>query len=101
MRDICFSCDDNGAKFLRVTVWSRLKHYAGSEPLRINVFEGFGGHSADSKNKLQLKNSMNCEEKRWRKEVDSEMRTSFVHLHLLSFLFVTSMLNRLSCRMRT
>lgn len=56
---ICFSCDDNGAKFLRVTVWSRLKHYAGSEPLRINVFEGFGGHSADSKNKLQLKNSMN------------------------------------------
>ena len=59
MRDICFSCDDNGAKFLRVTVWSRLKHYAGSEPLRINVFEGSGGHSADSKNKLQLKNSMN------------------------------------------
>ena len=54
MRDVCFSCDDNGAKFLRVTVWSLLKHYAGSEPLRINVFEGFGGHSADSKNKLQL-----------------------------------------------
>ena len=54
MRDVCFSCDDNGAKFLRVTVWSLLKHYHGNEPLRINVFEGFGGHSAESKAKLQL-----------------------------------------------
>ena len=25
MRDVAFSCDDNGAKFLRVTVWSLLK----------------------------------------------------------------------------
>ena len=53
MRDVAFSCDDNGAKFLRVTVWSLLKHYTGTEPLRINVFEGFGGHSAENKAKLQ------------------------------------------------
>ena len=53
MRDVCFSCDDNGAEFLRVTVWSLLKHYRGSEPLRINVFEGFGGHSAESKSRLE------------------------------------------------
>ena len=53
MRDIAFSCDDNGAKFLRVTVWSLLKHYKGTEPVRINVFEGFGGHSAESKAKLR------------------------------------------------
>ena len=52
MRDVAFSCDDNGAKFLRVTVWSLLKHYRGEEPLRINVFEGFGGHSAENKAKL-------------------------------------------------
>ena len=53
MRDVCFSCDDNGAKFLRVTVWSLLKHYKGDEPIRVNVFEGFGGHSAENKEKLQ------------------------------------------------
>ena len=53
MRDIAFSCDDNGAKFLCVTVWSLLRHYAGTEPLRINVFEGFGGHSPASKAKLR------------------------------------------------
>ena len=53
MRDVAFSCDDNGAKFLRVTVWSLLKHYGGDEPLRINVFEGFGGHSAENKAKLK------------------------------------------------
>ena len=53
MRDVCFSCDDNGAKFLRVTVWSLLHHYRGDEPLRINVFEGFGGHSAENKAKLK------------------------------------------------
>ena len=52
MRDVAFSCDDNGAQFLRVTVWSMLQHYRGGEPLRINVFEGFGGHSAG--NKLEL-----------------------------------------------
>ena len=52
MRDVCFSCDDNGAKFLRVTVWSLLRHYRGAAPLRINVFEGFGGHSAENKAKL-------------------------------------------------
>ena len=54
MRDVAFSCDDNGAKFLRVTVWSLLDHYRGAEPIRINVFEGFGGHSEANKAKLQL-----------------------------------------------
>lgn len=53
MRDVAFSCDDNGAKFLCVTVGSLLSHYKGAEPLRINVFEGFGGHSAESKAKLR------------------------------------------------
>lgn len=53
MRDVAFSCDDNGAKFLRVTVWSLLRHYKGAESLRINVFEGFGGHSAENKAKLK------------------------------------------------
>ena len=53
MKDVAFSCDDNGAKFLRVTVWSLLKHYKGAEPIRINVFEGFGGHSEESKSKLK------------------------------------------------
>ena len=53
MRDVAFSCDDNGAKFLRVAVWSMLKHYQGDEPIRINVFEGFGGHSAENKAKME------------------------------------------------
>jgi len=53
MREVAFSCDDNGAKFLCVTVWSLLEHYRGEEPLRINVFEGFGGHSPESKAKLR------------------------------------------------
>ena len=53
VRDIAFSCDDNGAKFLRVTVWSLLNNYRGETPLRINVFEGFGGHSPENKAKLQ------------------------------------------------
>ena len=53
MRDVAFSCDDNGARFLCVTVFSLLSHYHGKEPLRINVFEGFGGHSAESKAKLR------------------------------------------------
>ena len=53
MRDVVFSCDDNGARFLRVTVWSLLKHYKDAEPIRINVLEGFGGHSAENKSKLQ------------------------------------------------
>lgn len=52
MKEVAFSCDDNGAKFLRVTVWSLLKHYKGGEPLCINVFEGFGGHSEESKHLL-------------------------------------------------
>lgn len=49
MRDVAFSCDDRGAKFLRVTVYSLLARYRSTEPLRINVFEGFGGHSPESK----------------------------------------------------
>ena len=53
IRDIAFSCDDNGAKFLCVTVWSLLNGYRGDAPLRINVFEGFGGHSSANKAKLQ------------------------------------------------
>ena len=52
MRDVAFSCDDGGADFLRVSVWSLLKHYAGAEPLRINVFEGYGGHSSAHKEAL-------------------------------------------------
>ena len=52
MRDVAFSCDDHGARFLRVTVWSLLAHYRGSEPLRINVFEGWGGHSPENKRRL-------------------------------------------------
>ena len=52
MREVVFSCDDRGAKFLRVTVWSLLAHYRGAEPMRVNVFEGFGGHSAESKRLL-------------------------------------------------
>ena len=49
MRDVAFSCDDNGTPFLRVAVYSLLTHYRGGEPLRVNVFEGWGGHSAASK----------------------------------------------------
>ena len=52
MRDVVFSCDDRGARFLRVTVWSLLSHYHGSESMRINVFEGFGGHSDENKRLL-------------------------------------------------
>jgi len=53
MRDVVFSCDDNGVQFLKVSVWSLLDHYRGSEPIRINVFEGWGGHSAVHKRELQ------------------------------------------------
>ncbi len=49
MRDVAFSCDDGGSDFLRVAVWSLLDRYAGEEPIRVNVFEGFGGHSAAHK----------------------------------------------------
>ena len=52
MRDVAFSCDDNGARFLRVAVWSLLEKYRGAEPIRVNVFEGFGGHSPESKRLL-------------------------------------------------
>ena len=52
MRDVAFSCDDRGARFLEVAVWSLLDRYRGAEPLRINVFEGWGGHSKESKGRL-------------------------------------------------
>ena len=54
MRDIAFSCDDNGTRFLEVAVWSLLDKYRGEEPIRVNVFEGWGGHSEESKSKLKL-----------------------------------------------
>ena len=47
-----FSCDDRGARFLRVSVWSLLERYRGARPVRVNVLEGFGGHSAESKRAL-------------------------------------------------
>ena len=49
MRDVVFSCDDRGARFLRVAVHSLLSRYRGTEPLRVNVLEGFGGHSPESR----------------------------------------------------
>ena len=52
MRDVAFSCDDGGCGFLLVAVWSLLDRYAGAEPIRVNVFEGFGGHSAAHKEVL-------------------------------------------------
>ena len=52
MKDVAFSCDDRGARFLRVTVWSLLRHWRADEPIRVNVFEGYGGHSAESKRHL-------------------------------------------------
>ena len=52
MRDVAFSCDDRGTPFLKVAVWSLLDRYGGDEPLRINVFEGWGGHSDASKKDL-------------------------------------------------
>ena len=52
MRDVAFSCDDRGSAFLKVAVWSLLDNYGGDEPLRINVFEGWGGHSEAHKAEL-------------------------------------------------
>ncbi|MBO5751365.1 MAG: hypothetical protein J6R80_03050 [Kiritimatiellae bacterium] len=53
MREVAFSCNDAGSPFLSVTVWSLLSHYASDEPLRINIFEGWGGHSVEHKNALK------------------------------------------------
>ena len=52
MRDVAFSCDDRGTPFLKVAVWSLLDRYGGDEPLRVNVFEGWGGHSEAHKSEL-------------------------------------------------
>ena len=52
MRDVAFSCDNDGAKYLCVSVWSLLSHYRGDQPIRVNVLEGFGGHSAENKRRL-------------------------------------------------
>ena len=81
MRDVAFSCDDNGAKFLRVTVWSLLNHYRGDEPLRINVFEGFGGHSAESKTKLL---SIICEFNELKVKGEGEQRNDFCSLRYVN-----------------
>jgi len=52
-RDVAFSCDDNGVRFLKVSVWSLLAHYRGREPIRVNVFDGFGGHSAAHRHEMR------------------------------------------------
>ena len=52
MNDVAFSCDDRGTPFLKVAVWSLLDRYGGDEPLRVNIFEGWGGHSAEHKAEL-------------------------------------------------
>lgn len=52
MRDVAFSCDDGGVPYLKTAVWSLLSRYAGKDPLRVNVFEGWGGHSAAHKAEL-------------------------------------------------
>ena len=52
MRDVAFSCDDRGTAFLKVAVWSLLVRYGGDEPLRVNVFEGWGGHTDEHKAEL-------------------------------------------------
>ena len=49
VRDVAFSCDDAGVPFLKVAVWSLLSHYGARVSLRINVFEGWAGHSPASK----------------------------------------------------
>jgi len=53
MRDVAFSCDDNGVRFLKVSAWSLLSHYKGGEPIRVNVFDGFGGHSEAHRNEMR------------------------------------------------
>ncbi len=52
MRDVVFSCDDRGAKFLRVSAWSLLSHYCGRDPIRVNVLTGFGGHGEENRRAL-------------------------------------------------
>ncbi|MBO7683655.1 MAG: hypothetical protein J6T51_02900 [Kiritimatiellae bacterium] len=51
-RDVAFSCDDNGARFLLVSVWSLLAHYRGSAPIRVNVLNGYGGHGDGNRRAL-------------------------------------------------
>ena len=53
VRDVAFSCNDAGTPYLNVAVYSLLEHYKSEIPLRINIFEGYGGHSAESKAKLR------------------------------------------------
>ena len=52
-REVAFSCNDAGTRYLEVAVYSLLEHYKGEIPLRVNVFEGWGGHSERSKAKLK------------------------------------------------
>ena len=53
IRDVAFSCNDAGTPYLEVAVHSLLAHYRSEVPLRINVFEGWGGHSEASKARLR------------------------------------------------
>lgn len=39
MRDVVYSCDERGARFLAVSMYSLLAHYRGDEPLRIDILE--------------------------------------------------------------
>lgn len=53
MRDVVYSCDANGARFLAVSLYSLLRHYRGVEPLRINVLEAYGGLPPEAKSQLE------------------------------------------------
>lgn len=53
IHDVVYSCDDNGARFLAVSLYSLLHHYRGTDPLRVNILEAYGGLSAASKSTLR------------------------------------------------
>ena len=44
LRDVAFSCDDRGAKFLCVTVWSMLERCRRGRRIRVS-FNGFRRYS--------------------------------------------------------
>jgi len=43
MRDVVLSSNDAGVDYLLVTAYSLLSKYRGTEPIRINVLDGYGG----------------------------------------------------------
>lgn len=45
---VVYSCDDQGVRFLAVSLLSLLKRYRGKAPLVVDILEGFGGLSAES-----------------------------------------------------